>query len=326
MWKPIKALGHIIVIQMTKKLLVTGSNGLVGSALKEMLPYEATQYDVLFATRKLGDLTSAHDTWRLFKDFKPDYVVHTAAKVGGIKANMDLPLTYFIDNMRINANILEMCTNFKVEKLIAFSSVCAYPDEVRTISEEKMHDGPPHHAHFGYAHAKRMVDVMIEAAGRQYKTNYCTVTPVNIYGKNDYYNLEHGHVVPSLTLKCWKAKKDVLPLTVWGNGQAIREFMYADDVARAIYKLLEIDLPRRLVLSSRESLTIGAVTQEIASKLGFGNNIFFDSTKPNGQMARPTDPRLFEELIPGFKWTKFNHGIAKTLDWFTKNTDNIRTS
>ena len=206
---------------MAKTILVTGGNGLVGSALRTL---EAIypEYNFVFTCRQEHDLTREEDVKRLFEEQSPDYVIHTAARVGGIGRNLSTPAQQYYANILMNAYVIHYAQKSGVEKLLAFSSVCAFPAGAQSLHEDILHDGEPYPAHYSYAYSKRMVDVQIKAYKQQHGVNYCSVIPGNIFGENDNFNLEDGHVVPSLVHKCYKAKQEGKPLQVWGDGTPYR--------------------------------------------------------------------------------------------------------
>lgn len=313
-----------------KKILVTGAGGLVGSAIKRLYDVGTwgTEYQISFVGREF-DLRVIDTSDYIVRQFKPDVIINTAANVGGLLANMSHPVECFTDNIRINTNIIESAAKAGVKRLIAFSSVCAYPNHLELLEEEKMHDGPPHEAHFGYAHAKRMVDVLIQSCRRQYGSDYCTLTPVNIYGPNDYYDLTNGHIIPSLTYKCFEAVKNNKPFVVWGDGTPQREFLYVDDVVKIVVALLDLPtLPERLILTHGIETPIADIATKIAAEFGYSSPILYDKTKPNGQLRRPSNPNklkgLLPFILPKFEWTTVAEGLAMTCDWFKANYPNVR--
>lgn len=308
---------------MRKCVLVTGANGLVGQAVKSIK--DDYNFDFIFIGNKDEfDLRNELQVQNLLEIYNPDHILHLAARVGGIGRNLNSPVQQFNDNILINTNIIKTAYEYGVEKLIAFSSVCVFPQDKIVLKEDEMHNGPPFPAHWSYAMAKRAVDVQIEAYRKQYNCNYMSVIPTNIYGEHDFYNLEDGHVVPSLIHKCFVAKKENKPLEVWGDGSSFREFIYAKDLAKICLSLLESDnlLPQRLITPGQEK-TIKEVVEEISSNFNH-NDIFWNKDKPNGQKRRLTDRILFDNIFPGFKYTNFEDGIKNSVEWFKQNYPNVR--
>jgi GDP-L-fucose synthase len=171
-----------------------------------------------------------------------------------------------------------------------------------------------------------MVDIQIQAYEQQYGIkNYCSVIPGNIFAENDAYNIDYGHVIPSLIHKLYLAKKNETDFTVWGDGSALREFIYADDLAKIIYRLLDMDeLPLRLIVSGPKQYTIKEMVEKLVKVANFRGNVVWDKSKPNGQHARPSDLSLLYSLFPDFEFTDIDEGLKKSYDWFVDNYPNIR--
>lgn len=301
------------------KILITGGEGMVGSAFKRI----PNPHQLIFVTRKDADLTDRHQVDLLLSRHKPDYVIHTAARVGGIGRNLNSPVQQFSDNILMNTNIIDLCFKHNVQKLIAFSSICAFPAELTTLSEKAQHDGAPYSGHSSYAYAKRMVNVQIDAYRQQYGSNYCTVIPTNIFGENDNYHLQDAHVVPALIHKAFLYVEQDVPFVVWGNGESIREFVYAKDLSDICLQLLELEkLPSSLIVPGH-SKSIKEIVDVIAQYKNI-SNISYDQTKPNGQKIRLTDPKLFREYFPKYEFTSFNEALLNSIDYFFQNYQSAR--
>ena len=307
------------------KILVTGGNGLVGSAIKKIAS-KNTQFDFIFVGREDCDLTKENQVESLFLNYKPNYVIHTAAKVGGIGGNMIGHADYFYQNILINSFLIHYSWKYNVEKLLAFSSVCVFPDDSQILKEENMHNGPPFSGNFAYAFAKRMVDVQIRAYKHQHNIkNYCSIIPSNIIGTHDFYNLQHGHVLPSLIHKIYLAKKSNSNLEVWGDGKSLREFIFADDLAIALVDLLKKnDIPERLTIAGNKQYSIKEIVDMLVKSSGFTGEVIFNGAKPNGQRNRQSDLSLFNSLFPNFNFTNIEEAIKISYDWFDQNYPNIR--
>lgn len=303
------------------KIMVTGGEGLVGSSLKRL--GEETQHQIVTVSRKDADLTDRNQVNSLFKKHRPDYVIHAAARVGGIGRNLETPANQFTENILMNTHVIDAAYQHGVKKLIAYSSVCAFPSDLNVLSENKLQDGPPYPAHGAYAYSKRMVDVQIEAYRKQYGVQYCSIIPGNIFGENDNFNLKDGHVVPSLIHKAYLAKKNGTPLSVWGDGTPLREFIYVDDLSRVCLSLLDIDnIPQKLLVSGTE-FSIKQIV-ELVAKFSGVEKIEWDSSKPNGQLRRPTDKTLFKQYFPDSITTSVELSIEKTVNWFFENYESAR--
>lgn len=309
-----------------KTILVTGSDGLAGSAIKRLAPLYP-QYDFFFATRTNADLTKEHQVTDLFADVKPSYVLHTAAAVGGIGGNAKNHGKFFRDNILMNTHVIHEAMKNKVEKLIAFSSVCVYPDGLPALQEDKMHDGPVFESNFAYGYAKRMVDIQIRAYKKQYGiTNYMSITPGNIYGPNDNFNTEVGHVVPVIMHKLLHAKNKRVGFDVWGDGNSLREFLYIDDMAKVCLDLFSFDeLPERLIVAGKEEVSIRTLVETMCRIAQYPiDSVIWDTSKPNGQRSRPSDKSLFNQYFPNFQYTSLYDGLWKMFIWLEENYEVAR--
>jgi GDP-L-fucose synthase len=186
-----------------------------------------------------------------------------------------------------------------------------------------LHNGPPHPSNFGYAYAKRMLDVQSRAIATQYGLNYSCVIPTNIYGPKDNFSLKTGHVIPSLIHKCYLAKRDNTDFVVWGSGKPLREFIYSQDVGKLVQLLLNIPFDS-VILSPSEEVSIGRVAEIIANAMGFKGKIVYDTTKSDGQFRKPTCNNKLRSLIPDFNFTPLEEGIQFTVDWFKENYQTCR--
>jgi GDP-L-fucose synthase len=185
------------------------------------------------------------------------------------------------------------------------------------LTEDKIHLGEPHSSNYGYAYAKRMVDIQLRAYNEQYGTKYFSVIPTNIYGKNDNYDLESSHVIPALIRKCYMAIQSSSDFVVWGSGKPLREFIYAEDVANICNILIDkYEDTKPLILSTSEEISISDVAHMIADIMGFKGNIIFDTTKPDGQFRKPTDNANLLKVIGDYKFTPLEEGLKKTIQHF----------
>ena len=208
------------------KILITGGTGMVGSSFKNV----DTEHELVFVGSKDYNLTSRAETDKMLRDIRPDNIVHLAAKVGGVKGNTDFVNDFFNENIQMNTNVLESSHEHGIPKVISFLSTCVYPNEVTyPLTEEQIHNGPPHKSNFGYAYAKRMADIHSRTMRQQYGHDYICAIPNNLYGPNDNFDLENGHVIPAIIRKIYEAKnKGPVPI-FWGSGSPLREFTYSDD-------------------------------------------------------------------------------------------------
>jgi len=295
--------------------LITG-NGLVGSCLKGNVKISSKDYD----------LTKTSDVIKMYEKYKPTEVIHTAAKVGGLGSNMNFKGEYFYDNIMINTNVIEQARNYGVKNLVTFLSTCIFPDNTKyPLKEEYIHLGPPHFSNDAYAYAKRMADIQIRSYKEQYGLNYKSVIPTNIYGINDNFDIENGHVVPSLIHKCFIARETKTPLTIWGSGTPLREFIYNKDVAKLTEWVLEnYDEDEPIILSTSEEISIKDVVGMIVELMNFKGEVKWDTNKPDGQFRKPSDNSKIKNYLPDFKFTSLYDGLKETITWFESNYENVR--
>lgn len=308
------------------RLLVTGANGLVGSQFKG---------DIISITSKVGDLRDMKTVNSIIgfytdknkqKEHTVDRIIHCAGKVGGVGGNMNYKGEFFYDNIMINTNVIESARKHGVKKLVSFLSTCLFPDNVEyPLTESKIHLGPPHSSNYAYAYAKRMADIQIRAYKEQYGVNYTSVIPTNIYGPNDNFNIENGHVIPSLIHKCFLARENKKDLIIWGSGKPLREFIYSKDVADlALWVLENYNETEPIILSTSEEISIKDVVDIIVKNMNFKGNVIFDVSKPDGQFRKPSDNSKLMSYLPDFKFTPIEEGLKETIDWFENNYKNIR--
>lgn len=303
------------------KTIVTGANGLVGNAIRLM-----NLANTAYLTREDVDLTDFTSTRNRFVELEPENVIHLAAQVGGIGGNLIHSGEYFRNNILINTNVLESARIAGSKKLISFMSTCVFPDKCTyPLNEKDLHNGPPHPSNFGYAYAKRMLEVQSSAYRKEWNCNYIVAIPTNIYGPNDNFSLTEGHVVPALIHRTYLAKQGDTNLSVWGSGKPLREFVYSGDIAKLTLWAIENyseDTP--IILTSGIETSIGELTEIVAKKMKFNGKLIFDSSKPDGQYRKPSDTTKLKNYLPNFQWTPLEEGIERTVDWFLRNYQNAR--
>ncbi|EJF51912.1 nucleoside-diphosphate-sugar epimerase [Saprospira grandis DSM 2844] len=298
------------------KRLVTGGTGMVGSAIP--------------ADLKIGRKDCNLSDWQavnaFFEKEKPEEVIHTAAKVGGVWANMQQKGDFFRENVLMNTHVIEAARLHGTKRLLAFLSTCVFPDQVSyPLNPQKIHLGPPHRSNDAYAYAKRMVDVQLQAYREQYGLEYVSVIPTNIYGPNDLFDLENGHVVPALIHRCFLAREKGEDLSVWGSGKPLREFIFSEDVAQlsdwAVSNYTEAE---PLIFSTSEEVSIKEMVEMIVELLNFKGKLIWQSDKPDGQFRKPSDNSKIRSLLPNFQFTPVYEGLKKTISWFEENYPQIR--
>ena len=301
-----------------ERILVTGSTGLVGRCF---------QGDKFIRSYHAGcDLKDPRRVDAMFNSVKPDAVIHCAAKVGGLQANMTQKGDFFYQNIMMNTNVIESARKSGVKKLISFLSTCVFPNDVEyPLSPEKIHLGKPHYSNDAYAYAKRMSDIQIQAYREQFGCEYFSVIPTNIYGPGDNYNLQNGHVVPTLIHKFYLAKKNNTPVEIWGTGKPLREFIYSEDVANLTSRLLEnYSGSDPVILSTSQEVSIAELAEIIKNSINYKGKIIYQKEKPDGQFRKPSDNSVIKDLFPDFKFTPIEEGIQKSIDWFERNYTEAR--
>ena len=289
-------------------LLVTGGSGLVGSAITADFKPDRDELD-LMELDAIIDYIEEHEI---------THIIHCAAKVGGIKANMEHLGEFFYENIIINTNVLEAARKCGVEKVVSFMSTCVFPDDATyPLSPDQIHNGEPHSSNYSYGYAKRMLEVQSRAYREQYGCNFVTVIPCNIYGPNDNFDLDSSHVIPALIHKCYIAKENDTDFEVWGTGQAYREFIYVDDIATiATWVLYNYNEPTPFVISPDCEINMAVLAQTIMFKMNKQGTIIYDHTKPDGQLKKPSDNSILKRCLPEFEFIPIQEGLSRTINWF----------
>ena len=310
-------------------MLVTGGTGLVGKAIEAVAGGEYSYY---FASSKDADLRDAASTAALFDRVKPTAVIHLAARVGGLFANMSDNLGFFEDNLAINSNVVKNCHRLKIERAVFCLSTCVFPaDAPLPIKEESLHLGPPHFSNEGYAYSKRMLECQVRYYRKAFNyNNWVCIIPTNIYGPHDNFNLKDAHVIPALIHKAVIAKDEGKPLVVAGSGSPLRQFIYSTDLARIILILLfrasEQPHPAVICCDVECEVSINYVAEKIVEAVGMNKDgLVNDKSKADGIFRKPAANDKLMELLPeGFKFTSFNEGIALAVNWFIENRKSAR--
>jgi len=306
--------------KMKNKILVTGGNGLVGKYLKGVM------IDAIYASSKDFDLTDINDVEKMFELYRPNVVIHLAAKVGGLTDNIERPAEYYDDNILINTNTLKVSHKYGVKKFVGVLSSCAYPDTPKSypIKEEYMHDGPPNMSNFSYGISKRAFSVQIDAYNEQYGLDYNYIIPCNIYGNSDKDEGHKSHYVTALVKKIYEANKNEDDfIMLYGDGTPIRQFIHAQDMANIIKIVIDNNIKESFNVASEESMSIKEMA-EIALKSSDSKHLLikFDSTMPNGQIRKDLDITKMKELIPGYKYVSLKMGIKLFYDFYKNKIEN----
>jgi GDP-L-fucose synthase len=306
------------------RVLITGGTGLVGRALSGVLADEEFREVISIGSRDC-DLRNGGAVKELFADVRPSYVFHLAARVHGMGGNKKYKSDILFDNVMINTNVIEFARRFRVKKIVAMGSGCVYPElnGQQELFEEQIWSGPPHPSEDSYAHAKRLMLAHLQAAKEQYGLASAFAISGNLYGPHDNFDIEEGHVIPSLVAKFFEAARKGQPVRVWGSGVAIRDFSHCDDAARALYEvLLKVEGPVNLGSGFRHPIRdIVSVLQNIC---GESVRVEWDSSKPDGQLERYYN--LDKLAATGFKAKiKLGEGIRNTYEWYSANWRTARS-
>jgi len=302
------------------KVLVLGSRGMVGSSISRILK-KNKNINLFESTRDDTNLFSLTETKELINNFKPDIIVNSAAKVGGILAN-DLQRTEFIlNNLKININIIESLINFPEIKLINLGSSCIYPLGAEVpIKESSLLTGKLEPTNSPYAMAKLTAIEMGDAISKQYGHEVIDLMPTNLYGPNDNFSENESHVIPGLISRMHRAKKEnKKEFEVWGTGTPLREFLFVDDLAKAIeFMILKNVKPGLYNIGSNEEITIKDLVEKIKNVIEYSGEIIFDDTKPDGNPRKLLDSTKVNAL--GWKPSiGLQQGLKITYKWFLDN-------
>ena len=299
------------------KILLTGSTGFLGQNLKPVL---SEDYKVQGFQSSYWDLRCQKTCYQALNHFRPDVIVHAAGSVGGILANRDNPGKFMYENLIMGANLIEAARTKGVKKFILLGTVCAYPKHTPVpFKEEELWNGYPEETNAPYGIAKKTLMRLVEAYHEQYDFNGVNLIPVNMYGPYDHFNLTSSHVIPALILKFYEAIKSGEDVTLWGTGEASREFLYAPDCAEAIKLAVQNDVgPEPINIGTGKEIKIIDLAETIADLMGFNGTIFFDSSKPDGQPRRCLDTTRAKERLGFEATTDLKTGLNTTIEWFWK--------
>ncbi|QQG44861.1 MAG: GDP-L-fucose synthase [Candidatus Roizmanbacteria bacterium] len=301
------------------KTYIVGHNGLIGSAI--LRKYIGEGYgNLLTKTRQELDLTNQCKVEELFKKEKPDYVILSAARVGGIKANMTYPAEFIYENLMIQNNVIWSAFKYKIKKLMYIACGCAYPtNSTQPMREEYLLTGPPEPTNEGFAIAKIAGLKLCEKIYTEYGMKFVSCIPTNTYGENDHFDELRSHAIPALLKKIHNAKKSNSPaITLFGTGKAEREFIYVDDIAEAVFLLMNVYEKNEVInIGSGEALRIKELAQIIRKVVGYSGKILYDTSKPDGMLKRTLDSSKIKQL--GFSCrVPLLEGIERTYNYFLR--------
>jgi len=301
-----------------KRICVTGG-GFLGRRVVAQLRERGAGDNIFVVRRRDYDLVRGADVERLYRDAKPEVVIHLAAVVGGIGANRDNPGRFFYENLMMGAQLIEGARLHGVEKFVQIGTICAYPNLTPIpFKEDDLWNGYPEVTNAPYGIAKKALLVQLQSYRDQYGLNGIYLLPVNLYGPGDNFDPRSSHAIPALIRKCIEARRANQPfIEVWGSGAATREFIYVDDAAEGIVLATErFNGPEPVNLGSGQETSIRDLAQLIAREVDFTGEIVWDTTKPDGQPRRALDTTRAAELFGFRAHTDFAAGLRQTINWY----------
>ena len=313
-------------MNLNDKIYIAGHRGLVGSAIVRQLESRGFT-NLLMRTHKELDLTSQAQVQAFFQKEKPDYVILAAAKVGGIHANNTYPADFIYQNMMIEANVIHSAYENKVKRLLFLGSTCIYPKAVeQPMREDALLTDVLEPTNEPYALAKIAGIKLCESYNRQYGTDFRSVMPTNLYGVNDNFHPENSHVIPALMQRFHQAKvNNDAEVTVWGTGNAMREFLYVDDMAEASLFVLGLDVEiyqantkpmlSHINVGTGVDVTIREMAETMKQVVGYKGELTFDATKSDGAPRKLIDVSRLSNM--GWEYEiDLEDGLAKTYEWY----------
>lgn len=303
-----------------QRIVVTGGAGFLGQAVCRTLRARGVPPDRIIVPRRRDfDLTVESDVARLYDQARPDVVIHLAAEVGGIGANMAHPGRFFYANMAMGLHLVEHARRSGLKKFVHTGTVCAYPKHCPVpFREDDIWNGYPEETNAPYGIAKKAIVVMLDGYRREYGLASAVVLPVNLYGPGDTFDPASSHVIPALIRKCEEARVgNVGEVVCWGTGAATREFLYVDDAAEGIVRAAEVmEDPVPINLGGGHEIAIRDLVVKIAAACGFTGRIVWDSSKPDGQPRRSLDISRARALLGWEPRQTFDAGLAATVAWW----------
>jgi GDP-L-fucose synthase len=296
-------------------VMITGKSGTIGSGFDIGSGFGSKDYDM-----RSIDQTSA-----AIEKYNPDAIIHCACIVGGLEYHLKNKYSLFYDNNLINSNIIECARRKGVQRVLSFLSSCIYSDRCESpYNETHLFEHEPFHVHLAYGHSKRFLEIQSRFCYEEFGLKYNCIIPANVYGTNDEFNMEKGHVVGILIHKAYLAAMNGTDFFVWGDGNQKRQFLFVKDVVDITKWALDHYLDKEpLVVSNNELISVGEIAYLIAREFNIDNRIVFQKEKPSGQMIRSLDGSKLSRLN-NFKFTPIDVGIKTTVDWFKTNYPNVR--
>jgi GDP-L-fucose synthase len=309
-----------------RRFCVTGGAGFLGSVVCRKLRERGAK-EIFVPLIEKYDLVDLNSIRQMLEDSKPDVIIHLAAQVGGIGANLEHPAEFFYNNLMMGVQLMHAAWQRKVEKFVAIGTICAYPKFTPVpFKEENIWEGYPEETNAPYGLAKKMLLVQAQSYRQQYGYNAIFLLPVNLYGPGDNFNPSSSHVIPALIRKCVQARdKGEKEIEVWGDGSPTREFLYVEDAAEGILLATEkYNGPEPVNLGSGLEISIKELANLIAKLTGFSGQFVWDSSKPNGQPRRGLDVQRAKKYFGFQAQMSFEEGLHRTIEWFELNKNKIK--
>lgn len=305
-----------------KKVLVTGSNGLLGASIKKKLGVGH-----VYHTRKDADLTKYEETYNYIKSKVENdgvnTIIHCAAKVGGVLANMNNNEEFFKINYYINNNVLKAAAESKIDNFVNVLSTCIFPSDNITfpLTPDQIDNGNPHNTNYGYSYAKRLSGYETKIFRNILNKNWYSIIPTNLYGPNDNFNLETSHLIPGMIHRAYLSKINNKKFEVWGDGSQLRQFIHSEDLAELILWSLENwNHENHCMIINEPEISVSEIANIIRKKFELNEeDVVFDTSKPKGQLRKPA-----KSDINHFEFKSIENGINETIDWFISNYNILR--
>lgn len=302
-----------------KKVLLTGSSGFLG---QNLLPALKEKYEVFTFRSDVYDLRNMEDCRKLVDVSEPEIVIHAAGSVGGIGANKKNPGRFMYDNLMMGSNLIETLRNASgFDKLILLGTVCSYPKHTPVpFKESDLWNGYPEETNAPYGIAKKSLMQLTQSYYQQYGMKTINLIPVNMYGPHDHFNITSSHVIPAMIVKIDRAiRLQEKTISLWGTGQASREFLYAPDCADAIVKSIDATIsPDPINIGTGKEITIADLAILIADIMGYDGEFLYNTNMPDGQPRRCLDVTRAKEKLGFSAKTNLKEGIAKTVEWYKR--------
>jgi GDP-L-fucose synthase len=314
-----------------KRILITGGCGFLGThicqglakkEIQELKNLESSENGFYKFRSKEFDLVNQKQCSELINKFKPNVIIHAAAKVGGIGANKEYPADYFYDNLMMGANIIHCSKNANIEKLVLIGTICSYPKFASVpFNEKELWNGYPEETNAPYGIAKKALLTQAMAYKQQYGLNFIYLMPVNLYGIGDNFDEKTSHVIPALIKKFLFAKKNNKEcVEIWGTGEPTREFLYAEDAAHAIISCTEkYNDSDPMNIGYGNEIKINQLATMIKNIIGYKGSVVYNNNYPDGQPRRCLNISKSTKIIGFYANTDLYHGLKKTIDWYSNS-------